>query len=73
LSNNDGDAVPSLHSLVEKPEDKVPDYAWTWDYFLTQGVSWDEFRELPLPYIFMMMRTAKIKEKKRERERKKNK
>lgn len=61
-------APPSLGELVKDPKDEVPDYAWTWHYFLKQGVSYNEFKELPLPYIFLMMKTADIEQQEREKE-----
>jgi len=67
-----GNGIADFGSLVKKPEDEIPDYVWTLDFFLDKGVSWHEFKELPMPYIVYMLKTAKIKQDKRERERKKN-
>lgn len=57
-----------LNSLVQKPEDEVPDWAWVYDYFLQQGIAYHEFNELPLPYIFMMLKTNNIRQEKKKKE-----
>jgi len=57
-----------LNSLVQKPEDEVPDWAWVYDYFLQQGIAYHEFNELPLPYIFMMLKTSNIRQEKKKKE-----
>jgi len=66
-----GGGPPSLGELVKDPADDVPNYAWTWHYFLKQGVSWQEFKQLPMPYIFLVLETNKIEQEKQEREQKK--
>jgi len=57
-----------LNSLVSKPEDKIPSWAWPQYYFLKQGISYNEFKELPLPYIFTMLKIHKIQQDKKDRE-----
>ena len=49
-----------LDTLVQKSDDqKVQEYVDSVLYFfLDKGVSYEEFRKLPLPYIFSMLNMA---------------